>query len=51
MAHQASKNLQKQTTPLIIGRLMDADFSPGAGLLVFVPVCELRDRAISDPHS
>jgi hypothetical protein len=49
MAHQASENLQKQTTPLIIGRFMDFVFSPGAGRLVFVPVCELRDRAISDP--
>ncbi len=33
------------------GRLMDADFSPGPGLLVFVPVCDLKDRAISGPHS
>jgi hypothetical protein len=27
MAHQTSENQRKQTTPRIIGRLMDADFS------------------------
>jgi hypothetical protein len=29
MAHQTSENQRKQTTPHIIGRLMDADFFEG----------------------
>jgi hypothetical protein len=48
MAHQTSENQRKQTTPHIIGRLMDADFFRGAGRLGFVPICELMDRLVGN---
>jgi hypothetical protein len=46
MAHQASKTVQKQTTPLTIGRLMDADFFGGSCLL-FLAAYESRVGAVA----